>query len=185
MEKINILINGLPGNVARIMAAAAINDSRFSTLPFSLTGPDIRESQVRVDTTDFTLVKPRDRDQVFTKLQNEYPGLIAVDYTHPSAVNDNAQFYTQNRIPFVMGTTGGDRNALEETVKKSKTPAVIAPNMAKTDRWVPGHDGVRGKNLSRSVFRILPGSPGKPPAGQGRYLGHGPGHGGILQYPGA
>jgi 4-hydroxy-tetrahydrodipicolinate reductase len=54
-----------------------------------------------------------------------------VDYTHPSAVNSNAEFYCKHELPFVMGTTGGNRDQLTETVRNSKVPAIIAPNMAK------------------------------------------------------
>jgi 4-hydroxy-tetrahydrodipicolinate reductase len=32
--------------------------------------------------------------------------LLVIDYTHPSAVNENAVFYAENDLPFVMGTTG-------------------------------------------------------------------------------
>ncbi|WP_022668450.1 dihydrodipicolinate reductase [Desulfospira joergensenii] len=131
MEKIHIMINGLPGNVAKTMADAALKDERFELIPYSLTGPEIPQSRFRVDSFEFSLVKPEEREKVFLRLVEEYPGFIAVDYTHPSAVNANAQFYTRNRIPFVMGTTGGDREALEESVVKGQTPAVIAPNMAK------------------------------------------------------
>ena len=56
---------------------------------------------------------------------------IVVDYTHPSAVNDNAACYCRFALPFVMGTTGGDRAALVSTVESSQNTAVIAPNMAK------------------------------------------------------
>lgn len=58
-------------------------------------------------------------------------GFISVDYTHPTAVNGNAEFYCSNGLPFVMGTTGGDRELLDATVKASAIAAVIAPNMAK------------------------------------------------------
>jgi 4-hydroxy-tetrahydrodipicolinate reductase len=60
-----------------------------------------------------------------------YSHLICIDFTHPTAVNGNAQFYCEKSIPFVMGTTGGDREALVATVENSHTTAVIAPNMAK------------------------------------------------------
>jgi 4-hydroxy-tetrahydrodipicolinate reductase len=56
---------------------------------------------------------------------------ITVDFTHPSAVNGNAAFYCTHELPFVMGTTGGERDRLENRVKTSATAAVIAPNMAK------------------------------------------------------
>ncbi len=54
-----------------------------------------------------------------------------MDFTHPNAVNENAQFYCENHIPFVMGTTGGRRDHLCRTVENSDICAVIAPNMAK------------------------------------------------------
>lgn len=39
--------------------------------------------------------------------------LVVVDYTHPSSVNANADFYAIHGLDFVMGTTGGDRYALK------------------------------------------------------------------------
>ena len=35
--------------------------------------------------------------------------VMVVDYTTPSAVNANAEFYAKHGLDFVMGTTGGDR----------------------------------------------------------------------------
>jgi len=131
MEKINIMVNGLPGNVARKMAEFAMTGSEFNIVPFSLTGQDIEDKTVQIDTVSIELVKPDQRDEKIVKIKSDFPDFITIDYTHPSAVNSNVVFYTQNRLPFVMGTTGGDRNALEQTVKKASTPAVIAPNMAK------------------------------------------------------
>jgi len=128
---IHTMINGLPGNVARTLGAGVIKDPRLSLVPFSLTGDDISDDQVRVATTAVTLIKPKDRDRKIAAVLADYPGLVAVDFTHPSAVNANAAFYARHSIPFVMGTTGGDRAALEETVNQGQTPAVIAPNMAK------------------------------------------------------
>jgi len=60
-----------------------------------------------------------------------YPGMIVVDYTSPEAVNANAALYVECGAPFVMGTTGGDREAMLELVKRSATYAVIAPQMGK------------------------------------------------------
>jgi len=125
------MINGLPGNVARTMAAAGIADDRFLVMPYSLTGKDILEHATMVGKQEFLLVKPDTRDDKIKEILSQYPEVIAVDYTHPSAVNGNARFYTQNKIPFVMGTTGGNREELEQTVQQSSSPAVIAPNMAK------------------------------------------------------
>ena len=135
MEKINIMINGLPGNVAMKMAWFAITDDRFNVIPFSLTGQEIEDKIITLDPINFELVRPDTRDKKITEIKAQFTSsitpFIAIDYTHPSAVNSNALFYTRNQIPFVMGTTGGDRKQLEQVVKNSSTPAVIAPNMAK------------------------------------------------------
>jgi len=130
MEIINVMINGLPGNVAKKMAEFAIDDKRFNIIPFSLTGQEIQEKTVTVGNLEFELVKPDIRDAKIMQITTEFNPFISIDYTHPSAVNTNAEFYTQNALPFVMGTTGGDRDQLEHLVKNGSTPAVIAPNMA-------------------------------------------------------
>ena len=77
------------------------------------------------------LLKPEEREQAINGLTQKEGKFISVDFTHPSAVNTNAEFYCKHQLPFVMGTTGGDRKKLEETVMASSIAAVIAPNMAK------------------------------------------------------
>ncbi|HKJ98926.1 MAG TPA: dihydrodipicolinate reductase [Desulfotignum sp.] len=131
MEKIHIMVNGLPGNVAATMASAAITDQRFALIPYSLTGPDIVKDFIAVKDVRICLVKPDVREETITDIQKQFAPFIAIDYTHPTAVNTNAGFYIRHNIPFVMGTTGGDRKDLEARVSSSQTPAVIAPNMAK------------------------------------------------------
>lgn len=62
---------------------------------------------------------------------SKYPGLIIIDYTLPACVNDNAQFYIDNGVPFVMGTTGGNRQELISSAQSAATYSVIAPQMGK------------------------------------------------------
>jgi 4-hydroxy-tetrahydrodipicolinate reductase len=131
MEKINIMVNGLPGNVATKMAIFAIQDDRFNLVPFSLTGAEIEEETIVVNDLSVSLVQEGVRDDVILKINSEYKNFICIDYTHPTAVNSNASFYLKNNTPFVMGTTGGDRKRLEQDVRNGAIPAVIAPNMAK------------------------------------------------------
>ena len=131
MEPIQIMINGLPGNVASIIAAHALKDQRIAVLPYSLTGPEIAADQCAIDGTVMELIKPEARSARIDALRDEYGPFISVDYTHPAAVNDNAAFYCNRNLPFVMGTTGGDRERLQQTVASSTVCAVIAPNMAK------------------------------------------------------
>jgi 4-hydroxy-tetrahydrodipicolinate reductase len=118
------MINGLPGKMAQIVAEVCAK-RKFNIIPFSLTGEDMAEFN------GFTLLKPSEREGKIADILKEYPNLIAVDYTHPNAVNGNAEFYVKHKIPFVMGTTGGDRDALMALVKNANHPCVIAPNMAK------------------------------------------------------
>ncbi len=131
MAPISIMINGLPGKVASSIALEVVRDKRFTLIPFSLTGEDIQDSVFMADDQKITLLPPKVRDSKISEIIKGYPDLMAIDFTHPTAVNDNAVFYTAHNIPFVMGTTGGDRKALEKTVAQSSIPAVIAPNMAK------------------------------------------------------
>lgn len=49
---------------------------------------------------------------------------------------DNAELYSKVGVPFVMGTTGGDRNKLYETVEEAKIYAVISPQMGKQVSWM-------------------------------------------------
>ncbi|HDI58825.1 MAG TPA: dihydrodipicolinate reductase [Desulfobacteraceae bacterium] len=131
MAPIPVMINGLPGNVAQVLARHALADARFAVVPFSLTGPEIQAKQVEIDGFTAALVRPEDRDGRMPGILEAYGRPIAVDFTHPSAVNDNAAFYCRHNLPFVMGTTGGDRAALHAEVQASSIAAVIAPNMAK------------------------------------------------------
>ena len=131
MDSIKVMVNGLPGHMAGAVARHVLSGSRFALIPFSFTGPEISESETRIEDIAVRLVRPEDRDAALSKVKAESADFISVDYTHPSAVNSNGNFYCANELPFVMGTTGGDRDRLKEAVLQSSTAAVIAPNMAK------------------------------------------------------
>lgn len=124
------MVNGIPGNMGRIVAETCV-ERGLDLVPFSLTGEQIVEKESEVAGKTIQLLKPSDRDARIGDVLAAHPGLIAVDFTHPSAVNDNARFYVSHKIPFVMGTTGGDRESLLRLVKDANHPSVIAPNMAK------------------------------------------------------
>ena len=130
MSPITIMINGLPGKVAETIAEHIVNDQEYRLVPYSLTGPDITEECHEIGGTSIRLIPPADRENWIRLIQNEFPHFFVIDFTHPSAVNSNAEFYVEQSIPFVMGTTGGDRDLLEKTVTQGSVPAVIAPNMA-------------------------------------------------------
>ena len=131
MEPIQVMINGLPGNMAQVVLQHVLRDSRFTPLPFSLTGPEITDTHFRHDDAAIELLRPEARQAAIEKIKSAADDFISVDYTHPSAVNANAEFYCDHGLPFVMGTTGGDRQILYDCVTASPIAAVIAPNMAK------------------------------------------------------
>ena len=131
MSTIKVMVNGLPGNLARKVAGYLLTDGRFELVPHSLTGPEIQESEDIIDGLSVKLIQADQRDSQIEQIKQSLGEFLSVDFTHPSAVNSNAEFYCRYGLPFVMGTTGGDRQKLEAMVASSSIAAVIAPNMAK------------------------------------------------------
>jgi 4-hydroxy-tetrahydrodipicolinate reductase len=131
MNRMKIMVNGLPGNMALNVVKHALNDNRFALITQSLTGPEISDTEKVIDSVTFRLIRPEERDLAIDDIQQREGPFLSVDFSLPPAVNSNAEFYCNNDLPFVMGTTGGDRQRLEDTVRSSSIAAVIAPNMAK------------------------------------------------------
>ena len=139
MSDVTVMMNGLPGAMGLEIAAACLRREGVALAPFALTGPGCA-GEVDVDDGSgggkmtVQLYEPSDMETVAARAKEAYPeagSLVCIDFTHPSAVNGNAEWYAANLLPFVMGTTGGDRDALMEVTKGSGGYAVIAPNMAK------------------------------------------------------
>ena len=131
-EKINVMVSGLPGNMATKAAEHVLKQEDMELLPIALAGKRCKIGDtVKIGTLEVVLYRLAQHEKALTLARNMYEKFVIVDYTHPNAVNDNASFYCDNGIPFVMGTTGGDRALLVDTVNKSDVVAVIAPNMAK------------------------------------------------------
>jgi 4-hydroxy-tetrahydrodipicolinate reductase len=131
MSPIKIMVNGIPGNMAQVVANHVLADNRFELVPYSLTGPEITISEHIIGASVIQLIRPELREKKISEIIEKYTSFISIDYTHPTAVNTNAEFYCKKVLPFVMGTTGGDRKLLEKIVNSSSIAAVIAPNMAK------------------------------------------------------
>lgn len=131
MQPISVMVNGIPGKVSCTVARHVLGDRRFRLIPCSFTGPEIQEPEHTIGGTAIRLIRPESREAAVRELSKAHGDFLSVDYTHPSAVNANAEFYCRHRLPFVMGTTGGDRQKLQDTVRASDTAAVVAPNMAK------------------------------------------------------
>lgn len=120
------MIAGLPGKMATLVAEY-VDKAEDMKLELFVLSEEAREMQIgkskvyqiALDWHKEGLIKRRSAID------------IMVDFTLFQAVNRNAEMYCQVGIPFVMGTTGGDRELLKKTVEESDISAVIAPNMAK------------------------------------------------------
>lgn len=131
MNPVKVMINGIPGNMAQVAARHVLTDKRFELILYSLTGSEITISEHNIGSSVIQLIRPELRNKKINEIIEKYKSFISIDYTHPTAVNTNSAFYCKNVLPFVMGTTGGDRKLLIETVNSSSIAAVISPNMAK------------------------------------------------------
>jgi 4-hydroxy-tetrahydrodipicolinate reductase len=131
MNPIKIMVNGIPGKVTTTIANHILKDTRFELIPYSLTGPEIETSEFQLDMLSIQLLSPSTRENRINQIKAAEGSFITVDFTLPMAVNENAAFYCKHSLPFIMGTTGGDRALLEKIVQSSPICAVIAPNMAK------------------------------------------------------
>ena len=121
---VQVMVNGIPGNMGRIVAETCVARG-LELVPYSLTGEIIVENESEVAGKTIQLLKPSNREERIGEVLAKYPNMICIDYTHPTAVNDNAAFYVKHKIPFVMGTTGGDREALAKLVADANHPSVI------------------------------------------------------------
>ena len=168
---VQVMVNGMPGPMA-VAAAEACLRKGLKLCPIALTGPDVASHTITVTdedsnaSSDVTLIPSNDIDLIDSSMQG-LSDIIAIDFTHPSAVNTNALFYIGKNIPFVMGTTGGDRDKLMQDVNNAKLFAVIAPNMAKqivamqmalqdlAHRFPASFDGYKLSVTVRLIFESL------------------------------
>lgn len=136
---VRIMVNGMPGPMATAAAEACLRKG-LKLSPVAMTGPDIEPCTISVQdivtgtSADVKLIPSTNTEEIEAAIEGVKTAdqkILAIDYTHPSAVNGNALFYAKNNVPFVMGTTGGDREKLLSDMEAAKHFAVIAPNMGK------------------------------------------------------
>ncbi|KAJ7962516.1 4-hydroxy-tetrahydrodipicolinate reductase 2, chloroplastic [Quillaja saponaria] len=127
---IPIMVNGCSGKMGKAVIKAA-DAAGLHVVPISFGCDEESGQALQVCGREFLVHGPSDRESVLAFVFDKYPNLIVVDYTVPTAVNDNADLYCKVGVPFVMGTTGGDRDQLRKIVEDSKVYAVISPQMGK------------------------------------------------------
>ena len=124
------MVNGLPGMMATCVARHICKDTRFQLFPYSFKGEN-KNRYINIEGNQIELISKNEKNTFMTMVKEKKISFITVDFTLPTAVNDNAEFYCLHNLPFVMGTTGGNRQEIIETVLKHSTLAVISQNMAK------------------------------------------------------
>ena len=138
-DDVYVMVNGMPGPMATAAAEACLRKG-LKLCPMGMTGPEMEPATISVlDTVtnkkaDVRLIPSTETEEIESTLAGLRESLgedniLAIDYTHPSAVNSNAIFYKDHNIPFVMGTTGGNREQLISDMEGHT--CVIAPNMGK------------------------------------------------------
>ncbi|KAF5950505.1 hypothetical protein HYC85_012498 [Camellia sinensis] len=127
---LTILVNGCTGKMGNAVIEAVASKG-IHLVPISFSRSNESGKIVQAGGKEIQLYGPSERESILTSAFEEYPNLMVVDYTVPASVNDNAELYCRVGVPFVMGTTCGDRERLYKTVEDSKVYAVISPQMGK------------------------------------------------------
>ncbi|KAK8955411.1 hypothetical protein KSP40_PGU019135 [Platanthera guangdongensis] len=125
-----ILINGCTGKMGRAVADAAVC-AGLQLIPVTFSNVEKPSKDLHVGNVEIKIHGPSERENVLSSILNEFPNLVVVDYTAPDAVNGNTELYCKLGVPFVMGTTGGERELLYKTAQDANVYAVISPQMGK------------------------------------------------------
>ena len=121
-EDFVVMISGLPGRMGIGLAEAVVDRFGQDTLlPYALTGEGMGDSVRIKDSVDVKLIPPSRREEMWEDVREfakeAEKTVVAIDFTHPDAALPNVEFYSEERIPFVMGTTGGDMETMERMWK--------------------------------------------------------------------
>lgn len=126
------MVNSCTGRMGHA-AAEAVVAAGLTLVPYTLTGysAGVAVSNVGIRGVPVELVGAERRQEVMSQILQQHPNLVVVDYTTPYCVNDNAQFYADNGVSFVMGTTGGDTAKVKAAAEAGGVYAVVSPQMGK------------------------------------------------------
>lgn len=141
-QRIPVLVSGLPGKMATLVAERIAGRNDLNLLGYALSSLRHVGGFRAFSEHSTTLIAPEMLEEFSDVLQPT--GVIAVDFTTPDSVKTNADLYSKLRIPFVMGTSlGPHAEEVRSLVVNSQISAVIAPNMDM---------GVVGKQMDLDEF---------------------------------
>jgi len=131
------MMNGLPGAMGHEVGQACLRRG-LQLAEASLAGSgkpptcEVTEGGRSVSVRLVPVDKPEAQRAAVAEMRAKYgKSLIIVDFTHPSAVDPNVDIYVGQKCPFVMGTTGGDREKMFKAIQENDSHAVVAANMSK------------------------------------------------------
>lgn len=147
MSEINVMVNGLPGKMATIIAEGILNEpEKYILNTTALTGPDqqrrilLKDKEGETKTID--IIWEGQEDILKLHAPHDKRTTYAIDFCKGKGVADkNAAMYCENRIPFVMGSTGAqdDYANIKKLAEETKTPCVAYPNMdVRIVTWMAG-----------------------------------------------
>lgn len=166
MEKIKVVVNGLSGTkgfgkMALEVAKAIVGSDDMVLIPFGLAGPKEIKRSIKIGNVSVKFFKASSRGKTWFLKQLKSYGKpdIVVDFTEPGAVKSNVDFYTTNRLPFVMGTTGGDLEYIKNKVAETQQlggiyNVVVAPNMAAEIVMIQAMFEYAAENFSGALKRF-------------------------------
>ncbi len=125
------MINDPSGNMGGLVEIALSQRDDIKIIPDSLTGFS-RTTHYHRGRVNIQLHAPHEHVKIMQTVSERWRdvGLIAIDFTQPISVENNVRLYCAHKIPFIMGTTGGNRISLPHLVEASEISAVIATNMS-------------------------------------------------------
>lgn len=145
----------VPFSITGTSEAVVVGNVGVSGIPVELVGPEERQVAIKkiqsehanLICIDFTLPEAVNgkKDTSVLHAASAWPQSLVSILRTLADINQschrlqigrqcctgNARFYGENGLPFVMGTTGGDRKQLLHDTESSGVYAVIAPQMGK------------------------------------------------------
>jgi hypothetical protein len=178
-----IMVNDLTGKMGRAVADAVVarGADQCFLVPVALSGQAKDPVDVGGVEVEIRSVLDGDAGATLDELKSSYPGMIVVDYTLPAAVNANASLYVKHETPFVMGTTGGDREALADRGESVAAARGDCAADGQAGGRLPSRHAFDGGELPGRVHGVHAHGDGVAPEQQGGHERHGEGDRAVVQ----
>jgi hypothetical protein len=106
MNRIKVMVNGLPGNVTQMIAQYIARNDALTLLPYSLTGPEIEIDRISVEDMTIELIAPDRRDASIMAIKDAYdamrvftvPMVCRSSWGPPAGIVSNSMKPSPNRL---------------------------------------------------------------------------------------